>query len=58
MWASNFVPALKTFIDAHKDALKGKHFNLYTGFLGGGADIAAEKLAEYLEIEVLKIILC
>ena len=51
VWASNFVPALKTFIDAHKDALKGKHFNLYTGFLGGGADIAAEKLAEYLEID-------
>ena len=45
------MPALKTFIDAHKDALKGKHFNLYTGFLGGGADIAAEKLAEYLEID-------
>ena len=51
VWASNFVPALKTFIDAQKDALKGKHFNLYTGFLGGGADIAAEKLAEYLEID-------
>lgn len=51
VWASNFVPALKTFIDANKDELRGKHFNLYTGFLGDGADIAAEKLAEYLEID-------
>lgn len=50
VWASNFAPALKTFIDAHKNELRGKNFYLYTGFLGGGADIAALKLAEYLEI--------
>lgn len=51
VWASNFVPAFKTFIDENKDALKDKHFSIYTGFLGGGAEEAAQKMAEYLEIE-------
>lgn len=51
VWASNFVPAFKTFIDANRQALEGKKFALYTGFLGGGADIAAQKLASYLGIE-------
>lgn len=51
VWASNFVPAFKTFIDENKEALAGKRFSIYTGFLGGGADDAANKMAEYLGIE-------
>lgn len=51
VWASNFVPAFKTFIDENKDSLSGKRFFIYTGFLGNGADQAAEKLASYLGIE-------
>ena len=51
VWASNFVPAFKTFIDENKDDLAGKHFSIYTGFLGGGAEDAANKMAEYLGIE-------
>lgn len=51
VWASNFVPAFKTFIDANKEILKDKHFSIYTGFLGGGAEDAAKKMAEYLGIE-------
>ncbi len=53
VWASNFVPAFKTFIDENKEALASnvKHFSIYTGFLGGGADDAAQKMAEYLGIE-------
>lgn len=51
VWASNFVPAFKTFIDENKDALSGKHFSIYTGFLGDGAEVAAKKMAEYLGIE-------
>lgn len=54
VWASNFVPAFKTFIDKNKEQLSGKNFYLYTGFLGGGADIAAQKMAEYLGIEGFK----
>lgn len=51
VWASNFVPAFKSFIDENRDSLKDRHFFLYTGFLGGGADEAARKMAEYLGID-------
>lgn len=51
VWASNYAPAFKKFIDDNKDDLKGKRFYLYTGFLGGGAEDAAQKMANYLGIE-------
>lgn len=51
VWASNFSPAFKTFIDKNKEQLQGKNFYLYTGFLGSGADSAATKMANYLGIE-------
>lgn len=51
VWASNFVPAFKTFVDENKSALEGKKFSLYTGFLGGGNEDAANKFAGYLGIE-------
>lgn len=51
VWASNFVPAFKTFIDENRQSLEGKKFAVYTGFLGGGAELAAGKLASYLGIE-------
>lgn len=50
VWASNFVPPLRTFI---KDNPKvgNKKIAVFTCFSGGGADKAIEKMKKYIGIE-------
>ncbi len=50
VWASNFTPPLRTFINENKDRLKNKKFAVFICFSGGGADKAIEKLKKELEI--------
>ena len=50
VWASNFVPPLRTFIKENKDKLVNKKISVFFSFSGGGADKAEEKLKDYLKI--------
>ena len=51
VWASNFTPPLRTFIEDNADAIKGKRFAAYACQAGSGADKALDKLAASLGIE-------
>ena len=51
VWASNFVPPLRTFIRENKEKLSGKKYAVFTCYSGGGADKAIERLKKELEIE-------
>lgn len=50
VWASTFVPPLKTFFNENPDMNK-KPVAVFTCFSGGGADKAILKLKKYLDIE-------
>lgn len=51
VWASNFTPPLRTFIEENKTKLNGKKFAVFTCFSGGGAEKTIEKLRKELEID-------
>lgn len=51
VWASNFTPPLRTFIEDNKAALSGKQFSAFACQTGAGADKALKKLAECLDID-------
>ena len=51
VWASNFTPPLRTFIEDNADALKGKRFAVYACQAGSGAEKAFGKLAAGLGID-------
>lgn len=50
VWASTFVPPLRTFINDHPD-VKNKKIAVFTCFSGGGADKAIDKMKKYIGIE-------
>ena len=50
VWASTFVPPLKTFINENPD-IKNKKIAVFTCFSGGGADKAIEKMKKYIGID-------
>lgn len=50
VWASSFVPPIRTFIKENKEKLKNKKFSVFICYSGGGAEKAIEKLKKYLEI--------
>lgn len=50
VWASTFVPPLKTFINENPD-IKDKEIAVFTCFSGGGADKAIDKMKKYIGIE-------
>ena len=51
VWASTFVPPIRTFIKDNKEALKGKKIAVFVSYSGGGADKTIERLKEFLEIK-------
>ena len=51
VWASNFTPPIRTFIEDNRTVLKDKSFAIVTCFSGGGADKAIAKLKAFLETE-------
>lgn len=50
VWASTFVPPLRTFIHENPD-VKGKKIAVFTCFSGGGADKAIDKMKKYLGVK-------
>ncbi len=44
VWASNFTPPLRTFIEENREGLKGKRFAAFACQSGSGAEKALEKL--------------
>ena len=50
VWASTFVPPLRTFINDNSD-VKNKKIAVFTCFSGGGADKAIDKMKKYIGIE-------
>ncbi|MDO5382090.1 MAG: flavodoxin [Eubacteriales bacterium] len=50
VWASTFVPPLRTFINDNPD-IKDKKIAVFTCFSGGGADKAIDKMKKYIGIE-------
>ena len=50
VWASTFVPPLRTFINENPD-IKDKKTAVFTCFSGGGADKAIDKLRKSIGIE-------
>lgn len=50
VWASTFVPPLRTFIYENPD-VKEKRMAVFVCFSGGGADKAIEKMKKYVGIE-------
>ena len=50
VWASTFVPPLRTFINDNPD-IKNKKIAVFTCFSGGGADKAIDKMKKYIGIE-------
>lgn len=51
VWASNFTPPLRTFIEENAAALKGKRFAAFACQSGAGAEKALTKLAKCLDID-------
>lgn len=51
VWASNFTPPLRTFIEEHSDGLKGKRFAAFACQSGAGAEKALGKLAKCIGVE-------
>ena len=54
VWASNYTPPLRTFIEDFREQLKGKRFAAYACQSGAGADKALDKLAKSLEIDAFE----
>ena len=50
VWASNFTPPLRTFIDANRSALTGKRISAYVCMAGSGGAKVLKKLAKFLAI--------
>ena len=50
VWASTFVPPLRTFINDNPD-VRNKKIAVFTCFSGGGADKAIDKMKKYIGIE-------
>lgn len=50
VWASTFVPPLRTFMNENPD-VKDKKIAVFTCFSGGGADKAIDKMKKYIGIE-------
>ena len=51
VWASNFTPPLRTFIEENRDTLAEKQFAAFACQSGGGSEKALAKLAKSLGIE-------
>jgi len=51
VWASNFTPPLRSFINENRENLKSKKFAVFICYSGGGASKAINKLKDLLEIE-------
>ena len=54
VWASNFTPPIRTFIEENKEALKGKKFAAFACQSGGGAEIVLAKLAKSIGIDAFE----
>ena len=54
VWASNFTPPIRTFIDENREALKGKRFAAFACQSGGGAEKALAKLAKTIGIDTFE----
>ncbi len=54
VWASNFTPPVRTFIEENKEALKGKRFAAFACQSGGGAEKALAKLAKTIGIDAFE----
>lgn len=50
VWASTFVPPIRTFINDNPD-VKDKKISVFICFSGGGADKAIDKMKKYIGIE-------
>ena len=50
VWASYFVPPIRTFIKDNKEKLEGKKISAFLCYSGGGAVKALEKLKSFLGI--------
>ena len=51
VWASNFTPPIRTFVEENRSALNGKKFAVFMCFSGGGADKAIAKLKTLIGID-------
>ena len=51
VWASNFTPPIRTFIEENKEALKGKRLAAFACQAGSGGEKALAKLAKSLDID-------
>ncbi len=54
VWASNYTPPIRTFIEDNKDKLNGKHFAAFACQSGAGGEKALSKLAASLGISELE----
>ena len=51
VWASNYTPPIRTFIEENKEALKGKRIAAFACQAGSGGEKALAKLAKSLDID-------
>ncbi len=51
VWASNFTPPLRTFIEDNKEQLQGKRFAAFACQSGSGAEKALGKLSKSLGVD-------
>lgn len=54
VWASNFTPPLRTFIEENRSELEGKKVAVFVCFSGGGADKAIDRLKKCVGVEKLE----
>lgn len=54
VWASNFAPPLRTFIEENRSGLEGKKMATFVCFSGGGADKAIDRLKKCVGVEKLE----
>ena len=54
VWASNYTPPLRTFIEENKEALKGKKLAAFACQAGSGGEKALAKLAKSLDISTFE----
>ena len=50
VWASSFVPPIRTFVKENKEKIKDKIISVFVCYSGSGANKAVDKLKNYLEI--------
>ena len=53
VWAGTFAPPLRTFIQTHREALKGKRLAAFACMMGSGGEKTVEKLREALGADSL-----